>query len=134
MPLVEYKLVRVHEGKQRPPWAKEGGWYNHPTDFTYVAWVEPEAQRDWYLPDSVKVFTANTFADRMVEIHNINPILNEEATANVDITQIEEYNPDDPDGGVDPAIYFTSNTEVYEWAKTEHNNLLIRYGESVNNE
>ena len=131
MPLIEYMLERVDEGKKRPAFAKEGGLYYNPSDFTYVAWVEPASTREYYLPDTIKVFNANTFADRMVEIHNVTPILDEEATANVDITTIEGYNPNEPDGGVDPSIYFTSNTEVYEWAISKHNSILEQYGETT---
>jgi hypothetical protein len=31
----------------------------------------------------------------------------------------------------DPTVYFTSNTQVYEWALTEYNKLLTQYGEST---
>ena len=126
MPLVEYKLIKMQEGKQRPPWAKEGGWFNHPTKHTFVAWVEPQP-RDWYLPDTVTEFTANTFADRMVEIHNIEPMV--DPTANV--ISAEEMMEIDPQANTDPTVYFTSNTQVYEWALTEYNKLLTQYGEST---
>lgn len=126
MPLVEYKLIKIQEGKQRPPWAKEGGWFHHPTKHTFVAWVEPQP-RDWYLPDTVTEFTANTFADRMVEIHNIQPM--PDPTANV--ISAEEMIKIDPQANADPTVYFTSNTQVHDWALTEYNRLLTQYGEST---
>ena len=77
MPLVEYKLELTRQGMQPPVWVNGPGYWHNPEDNTYVGHVDPEP-RQWYLPDTVIVFNANTFADRMVALNNVQEVVNTE--------------------------------------------------------
>lgn len=71
MPVIEYKLHAINSQKhmQAPSWVTEGGnWYN-PTDKTLVGWVPAEADREYYVPDTVTTLTKAELNTRMLAIH-----------------------------------------------------------------
>ena len=71
MPVIEYKLHAVASGHalQAPPWVIDGGnWYN-PTDKTLVGWVPAEADRAYYVPDTVTTLTKAELNTRLLGIH-----------------------------------------------------------------
>lgn len=81
MPLVEFMMHATSEigtqrtGMQRtkkPDFIRGSADYFNPADNTYVGWVADN--RDFYLPDSVVVLTKETFVQRMLEIHQANPM------------------------------------------------------------
>ena len=71
MPVIEYKLHAVDPGQalQAPHWVIDGGqWYN-PADKTLVGWTPAEADRAYYVPDTVTTLTKAELNTRMLAIH-----------------------------------------------------------------
>lgn len=71
MPVIEYKLhaINSHKHMQTPAWVTDGGnWYN-PTDKTLVGWVPAEADREYYVPDTVTTITKAELNTRLLTIH-----------------------------------------------------------------
>ena len=74
MPVIEYKLHAINSQKhmQAPHWVTDGGnWYN-PADKTFVGWTPAEADREYYVPDTVTTLTKAELNTRMLAIHAIN--------------------------------------------------------------
>ena len=74
MPVIEYKLHAVDPGQalQAPHWVIDGGqWYN-PADKTLVGWTPAEADRAYYVPDTVTTLTKAELNTRMLAIHATN--------------------------------------------------------------
>ena len=71
MPVIEYKLHAVDSGQalQTPHWVIDGGqWYN-PADKTLVGWTPAEADRAYYVPDTVTTLTKAELNTRLLAIH-----------------------------------------------------------------
>ena len=71
MPVIEYKLHAINSQKhmQAPHWVTDGGnWYN-PADKTFVGWTPAEADREYYVPDTVTTLTKAELNTRMLAIH-----------------------------------------------------------------
>ena len=71
MPVIEYKLHAVDSGQalQAPHWVIDGGnWYN-PADRTLVGWTPAEADRAYYVPDTVTTLTKAELNTRLLTIH-----------------------------------------------------------------
>ena len=71
MPVIEYKLHAINSQKhmQAPHWVIDGGnWYN-PADKTLVGWTPAEADRDYYVPDTVTTLTKAELNTRLLAIH-----------------------------------------------------------------
>jgi len=78
MPLVEFMMHAASGGipgkKEIPGFIRGSADFFNPADNTYVGWVADN--RDYYLPDTVLVLTKESFAQRMVTMHQINPMKN----------------------------------------------------------
>ena len=73
MPVIEYKLHAINSQKhmQAPHWVTDGGnWYN-PADKTLVGWTPAEADRDYYVPDTVMTLTKAELNTRLLGIHAV---------------------------------------------------------------
>ena len=73
MPVIEYKLHAVDPGQalQAPHWVIDGGqWYN-PADKTLVGWTPAEADRAYYVPDTVTTLTKAELNTRLLGIHAV---------------------------------------------------------------
>ena len=73
MPVIEYKLHAVDPGQalQAPHWVIDGGnWYN-PADRTLVGWTPAEADRAYYVPDTVTTLTKAELNTRLLGIHAV---------------------------------------------------------------
>ena len=73
MPVIEYKLHAINSQKhmQAPHWVTDGGnWYN-PADKTLVGWTPAEADRDYYVPDTVTTLTKAELNTRLLGIHAV---------------------------------------------------------------
>ena len=71
MPVIEYKLHAINSQKhmQAPHWVIDGGnWYN-PADKTLVGWTPAEADREYYVPDTVTTLTKAELNTRLLAIH-----------------------------------------------------------------
>jgi hypothetical protein len=73
MPVIEYKLHAVDSGQalQAPHWVIDGGnWYN-PADRTLVGWTPAEADRAYYVPDTITTLTKAELNTRLLGIHAV---------------------------------------------------------------
>ena len=74
MPVIEYKLHVINPQKhmQAPHWVIDGGHWHNSVDKTMVGWVPAEADREYYVPDTVTTLTKAELNTRMLAIHAIN--------------------------------------------------------------
>ena len=79
--ILEYKMVKTHEGMQVPPWVEDGGYYGKP-DFSFVGWSPDDDVREYYIPDTVTVLTNEQFIARVVSLKD-SDTTEEQATAQV---------------------------------------------------
>ena len=71
---IEYKLHRNDRGNlTTPAWMSDGGYYQNPADKTMVGFVPVEAERDWFVPDSVSMLTEQEFVTRCMAMHSATP-------------------------------------------------------------
>ena len=78
MPVVEYKMhvVTNKGGATAPLWVEDGGYHTSPIDKTKVGWVLPEADREYYVPDTVIELSKSEFVTRQLAIHAVQPFMN----------------------------------------------------------
>ena len=75
MVLVEYKLHKVGKNaKKAPDFIIDGGHWFSPIDNTMVGLVEAEADRDYYIPDSIVTLSKEEFLARQAAIHAVAPM------------------------------------------------------------
>lgn len=76
MPVVEYKFQISETGRNVIPGYIEdrGHWYN-PADFTYVGWVKAEADREYWVPDTIEELTKSEMVTRVLGMHATNPMM-----------------------------------------------------------
>ena len=97
MVLVEYKLHKVGKNaKQAPHFIIDGGYHMSPLDNTMVGLVEDEADRDYYIPDTITTLTKEEFMARQLAIHAAHPMtsmdenMNETAMTDAEVTATME--------------------------------------------
>lgn len=90
MAVVEYKRHRVAGGITTPIWIVDGGYWLSPVDKTLVGWVEDEADREYYVPDTVTVLSRDDFITRAKAIHAHTPMLNMPEDPSQEPTQMTE--------------------------------------------
>ena len=74
MPVVEYKHTISHMGKiEVPGYIVDRGYWGNPADKTYLGWVLPEADREYYVPDTLTELTKAECVTRALEIHAASP-------------------------------------------------------------
>ena len=71
MPVIEYKLHAINSQKhmQAPAWVTDGGHWKSPIDNTMIGWVPAEADREYYVPDTVTTLTKAELNTRLLTIH-----------------------------------------------------------------
>lgn len=76
MPVIEYKFIINDAGKMQIPGYVEnrGHWYN-PADHTYLGWVKPESEREFWVPDTIEEKTKAECVTRALAMHAANPIM-----------------------------------------------------------
>ena len=76
MPVVEYKMhiVTNKGGATAPLWVEDGGYHSSPIDQTKVGWVLAEANREYYVPDTVTELSKTDLINRQLAIHAVQPI------------------------------------------------------------
>lgn len=74
MPVAEY-MQHVFYGDHRyhtPGFiSAPGHWYN-PSDYTFIGWVKTNS--NFYVPNTLKLLTKEEFAQRILNMHRVNPI------------------------------------------------------------
>jgi len=76
MPVIEYKFQISETGRNVIPGYVEdrGHWYN-PADHTYVGWVKAEADREYWVPDTIEELTKAEMVTRVLGMHATNPMM-----------------------------------------------------------
>ena len=66
MIIIEYKMNIEPDGTLvHPGWVHSAGWFFNPSDNTYVGTALEEAERNYYIPDSVTVLTPSELKARV---------------------------------------------------------------------
>lgn len=84
MPVVEYKMHVINNkgGATAPLWVDDGGYHTSPIDKTKIGWVLPEANREYYVPDTVTELSKSEFVTRQLAIHADTPFQSQPVDSN----------------------------------------------------
>lgn len=75
MPVVEYKHHINHMGKiEVPGWVADRGYWHNSADNTYLGWVKPASEREYYVPDGITELTKEECVTRVLAMHAANPM------------------------------------------------------------
>jgi len=69
--ILEYKLHMTAGGMMAPPWIEDGGYWSK-SDRTMIGWSPDEADREYYIPDTVTELTAAQLETRVLAMHSDN--------------------------------------------------------------
>tara|TARA_B100000123_G_C25402016_1_gene284799 strand:+ start:23 stop:340 length:318 start_codon:yes stop_codon:yes gene_type:complete len=70
--ILEYKLHMTAGGMRTPEWVEDGGYFVDSTNKTYVGWSPDEADREYYIPDTVTTLTASELNTKVLAQHAAN--------------------------------------------------------------
>jgi hypothetical protein len=73
VPIAEYMLHRIPEGKTTPPFIRNGGHWWNPNDYTLVGWIEENV--DYYIPETIVYLSKEAFAQRALSMHQNVPFI-----------------------------------------------------------
>lgn len=91
---IEYKMHLIGQNMlSAPSWMLRGGFYFNPVDKTYIGFIPPEDERDYWVPDGLQTLTEDDLVNRCLEIHKTNPY-----------TKVDESDPANPTKFVDLTI------------------------------
>ena len=71
--ILEYKMHMTAGGMKNPEWIEDGGYYGK-SDHTVIGWSPDEADREYYIPDTVTELTAAQLETRVLALHEDNPM------------------------------------------------------------
>jgi len=71
--ILEYKLHMTAGGMRTPEWIEDGGYFGDSANKTYVGWSPDEADREYYIPDTVTTLTATELDTKVLALHADNP-------------------------------------------------------------
>ena len=74
--ILEYKLHMTAGGMKTPEWVEDGGYFGDSANKTYVGWSPDEADREYYIPDTVTTLTASELNTKVLAQHADNPFQN----------------------------------------------------------
>jgi len=69
--ILEYKMHMTAGGMRNPEWVEDGGYYPK-SDNTKIGWSPDEADREYYIPDTVTTLTATELETRVLALHSAN--------------------------------------------------------------
>ena len=69
--ILEYKMHMTAGGMRNPEWVEDGGYYPK-SDNTKIGWSPDEADREYYIPDTVTTLTATELETRVLAMHSAN--------------------------------------------------------------
>jgi len=72
--ILEYKMHMTAGGMKAPEWIEDGGYYFKPSDHTVIGWSPDEADREYYIPDTVTELTATQLETRVLALHEDSPM------------------------------------------------------------
>lgn len=71
--ILEYKLHMTAGGMMAPAWIEDGGYFMDSSNNTLIGWSPDEADREYYIPDTVTTLTAAELDTRVLALHAANP-------------------------------------------------------------
>ena len=71
--ILEYKMHMTAGGMKAPEWIDDGGYFYDSANKTYVGWSPDEADREYYIPDTVTTLTAAELDTKVLALHADNP-------------------------------------------------------------
>ena len=69
--ILEYKMHMTAGGMRTPEWIEDGGYWGK-SDHTMIGWSPDEADREYYIPDTVTELTATELETRVLAMHSDN--------------------------------------------------------------
>ena len=70
--IIEYKMHMTAGGMRTPEWVEDGGYFPDSTENTMVGWSPDEADREYYIPDTVTELTATELETKVLAQHTAN--------------------------------------------------------------
>ncbi len=70
--IIEYKMHMTAGGMRTPEWVEDGGYFADPATHTMVGWSPDEADREYYIPDTVTEMTATELETKVLALHSAN--------------------------------------------------------------
>ena len=71
--ILEYKRHMTAGGMKNPEWIEDGGYFYKSSDHTAIGWSPDEADREYYIPDTVTTLTASELNTKVLALHADNP-------------------------------------------------------------
>lgn len=70
--IIEYKMHMTAGGMRTPEWVADGGYFPDASENTMVGWSPDEADREYYIPDTVTELTATELETKVLALHSAN--------------------------------------------------------------
>ena len=91
--ILEYKRHMTAGGMRNPEWIEDGGYF-YKSDHTIIGWSPDEADREYYIPDTVTTLTATELETRILAIHASTPYKKDDPD-NPDAAEAEDMTTDE---------------------------------------
>ena len=78
MAYLKYKMHRTGRGRgmKAPDWIEDGGYFIDPDTHEMIGWSADEADREYYIPDTVTEYTQAELIAYVQDIHSRYPMSN----------------------------------------------------------
>jgi hypothetical protein len=67
--IIEYKMHMTAGGMRTPEWVEDGGYFSDDATNTKVGWSPDEADREYYVPDTVTTMTLAELKTKLLAMH-----------------------------------------------------------------
>jgi len=67
--IIEYKMHMTAGGMRTPEWVEDGGYFSDEATNTKVGWSPDEADREYYVPDTVTTMTEAELKTKLLAMH-----------------------------------------------------------------
>lgn len=76
MPIVEYKFILGETGRNIVPgYVLDRGHYYRDSDKTYLGFVKAEADREYWIPDTIQEKSKSDCVTRVLAMHSARPMM-----------------------------------------------------------
>lgn len=106
MKIVEYKLNLINGVSRDPEWVIKGKYFYDQDAKTFIGFVLDEADRDYYIPDSVVTLDRDQLVQRCLNIHSRHPYTQTVGDDSMNIVELAEK---DIPAMVDSILNFINN-------------------------
>ena len=70
--IIEYKMHMTAGGMRTHEWIEDGGYFHDTATNTFVGWSPDEADREYYVPDTVTTMTQAELNTKVLAMHSAN--------------------------------------------------------------